>query len=319
MTTLAQRAPEAPNRPTMPISDIVIGDHYRHGLGRLRDLQQSIRKEGLHRPVPVTPDGLLIVGGRRLLACRNLGWTDIPVHVVHDTDELIDAVRADLTHNSYVKSMAASELVALGLRIEEIERPMADERRGGSGPHKPAKERRQSRDVAAEAVGMPRHLYVHARAIALAASGWQTVPGGWSRSPVEPSWQEYSRDTLDLIDRVHGGERILTQMPGGRRLKASINSIYEQWNAERIRRYPPTPVRDDSYVTSVVPRAGQRKALASALQNLTGLCHGLASIDDIDPSITKQEAALFERDLSNAARMLRNLNTKIKEYANGIA
>jgi hypothetical protein len=44
-------------------------------------LARSIRDIGLLHPIVVSQDGLLLAGGRRLEACKMLGWQDIPVTI----------------------------------------------------------------------------------------------------------------------------------------------------------------------------------------------------------------------------------------------
>ena len=48
----------------------------------------TVSRVGLLHPVVVTSDGRLVAGERRLVACRSLGWTDVPVTVA---DSLADA------------------------------------------------------------------------------------------------------------------------------------------------------------------------------------------------------------------------------------
>jgi ParB family chromosome partitioning protein len=50
-------------------------------------LAESIRQRGLLQPVAVWPDHALTCGERRLLAARQLGWTEIAVEVLAGEDE----------------------------------------------------------------------------------------------------------------------------------------------------------------------------------------------------------------------------------------
>lgn len=56
----------------------------RTSLGDLNDLMISISQVGLINPVVVTRDGQLIAGERRLTACKELGWTSIPITYLED-------------------------------------------------------------------------------------------------------------------------------------------------------------------------------------------------------------------------------------------
>ncbi len=66
------------------------------------DLAKSIAEQGLLSPITVVrqPDGKydLIIGQRRYLACKKLGWTKIPA-IIRDTMEETDAVVLSLIEN----------------------------------------------------------------------------------------------------------------------------------------------------------------------------------------------------------------------------
>jgi ParB family transcriptional regulator, chromosome partitioning protein len=67
---------------TRKISEIVVAQQYRHDLGDIPALADSIQRFGLLRPVLITQDGRLIAGRRRLEACKLLRWETIPVQIV---------------------------------------------------------------------------------------------------------------------------------------------------------------------------------------------------------------------------------------------
>jgi len=307
---------------TMPVDDIVIHPHYRRlHLGRLRDLQQSIALNGLLRPVPVTTDGRLIAGERRLRAARNLGWTDIGVTVATDNTHAVQLIAAEHADDGpYRKPASATELTLLGLYIEDFERANAEARRiAGQRGKRADSGRRQSRDIAADTIGMSRHYYIQIKAITLAWLGYETQTGGWEHVPVDPEWSAYSRTVLNDIDQVYAGAQIEHETPSGRRTRLTVNAIYEQWNAERTRRRG--VVKDNSYSTAETAPArhrAPRESLLKGLASLNGLCTALAAITEIDPAVTSEEAAALDRDLSHASQVLRGLRLKIKEYANGI-
>jgi ParB family transcriptional regulator, chromosome partitioning protein len=71
----------------MPVSAITVGERHRKDMGDLASLARSIRDIGLLHPVVVSQDGLLLAGGRRLEACKMLGWQDIPVTIVEVNDD----------------------------------------------------------------------------------------------------------------------------------------------------------------------------------------------------------------------------------------
>lgn len=327
MTALTERpAAEAASAPTtMPIRDIAVHPQYRRqDLGKLRDLQQSIRKDGLIRPVPVTADGTLIAGERRLHACRNLGWSHIPVIAATDDAHAVQLLAAEEANaGPHCKPRSATELVLLGLAIEEFERNESERRRADGQKGIRAVRRSQSRDAATQITGLSQHYYTQIRRIAQASLGYEPNFGGYGQSPVDPDWARYSKEVLAVIDRVVAGERIDNSTPGGRKSLLTVNAIYGQWNAAHAQRRK-AEAKKNSFSTTEEPAAAparhraQREALLKGLASLNGLCNGLATITEIDPAVTSEEAAALDRDLSRASQVLRGLRLKIKEYANGI-
>lgn len=58
----------------------------------LKELAASIETHGLLQPVVVTPSNngklVLVAGERRYRACKALGWTDLPVNILENVEEL---------------------------------------------------------------------------------------------------------------------------------------------------------------------------------------------------------------------------------------
>jgi ParB family transcriptional regulator, chromosome partitioning protein len=78
-----------PVTPTMQVEQIQVGPRVRKNNGDIDSLAASIRQIGLLHPIPVTPAGVLVAGGRRLEVVKLLGWKEVPVHVVRDLDDLL--------------------------------------------------------------------------------------------------------------------------------------------------------------------------------------------------------------------------------------
>lgn len=328
MTTITER-PEtgvASSPTTMPVVDITVHPLYRRrSIGRLRDLQHSISSVGLLRPVPVTAGGMLIAGERRLRAVQNLGWDRIPVGVADNSTHALTLLADESRPHTLQKARSGTEQVLLGLMAESLEHEAAAKRRALGQSHVRTALKRQSREAAIEVTGMSQHYFSQLRRIVLASLGFEPAVGGYDRTPVDPDWAQYSKELLPTIDRVLAGEKIEHFGRAGRRTILTVNAIYEQWTAEYTRRH--ATVKKTANFTGTDAQqapapAGQpatRDAIAKGLATLTGLCSGLGSITSIDPAITSEEAAEFDRDLSNASRVLRGLHNKIKEYANGNA
>ncbi|MHB1425082.1 MAG: ParB N-terminal domain-containing protein [Gemmataceae bacterium] len=66
---------------------------------------------GLLHPIVVTTDHRLVAGRRRLAAAKELGWVDIPVHVVHGLDDVLHRLR--LAINRFVRSSLLYRIPAI--------------------------------------------------------------------------------------------------------------------------------------------------------------------------------------------------------------
>jgi len=64
------------------IADITVGKRHRRDLGDIETLAKSIAATGLLHPITVDATSNLLAGARRLAACKQLGWSEIPVRVV---------------------------------------------------------------------------------------------------------------------------------------------------------------------------------------------------------------------------------------------
>ncbi len=79
--------------PELPIGEIDVADTNVRKTGQtkgLDELMDSIKEFGLFQPVTVFAKGTrykLLVGQRRYLACRKLGWTTIPAFIVKSMSE----------------------------------------------------------------------------------------------------------------------------------------------------------------------------------------------------------------------------------------
>ncbi len=111
---------------TLPVTAIALGTRHRRDMGDVSGLAKSIRAVGLLHPVVVTTDHTLIAGERRLAACRELGWTDIPVTVVDLTTGEI--VKGEFAENAERKDFLPSEIEAIRRAMLPVETEAARER-----------------------------------------------------------------------------------------------------------------------------------------------------------------------------------------------
>lgn len=75
-----------------PLSSILVNGRKRHANpDKVATLAESIHQLGLLNPLTITSDGRLIAGLHRLEAVKQLGWLEVPVHIV-----TLDALMAEL-------------------------------------------------------------------------------------------------------------------------------------------------------------------------------------------------------------------------------
>ena len=99
------------------LNEIKIGKRYRIDLGDLTSLKESISKIGLLHPVVINENNELIAGRRRMEACKQLGWDEVPVNQIH-----IDNLRkGEYDENVARKQFTPSESVAIAIELNETE------------------------------------------------------------------------------------------------------------------------------------------------------------------------------------------------------
>lgn len=114
------------------IDAIKVGKRVRKDYGDIDGLAASIADLGLLHPVVITKDDKLIAGARRLRACKKLGWTAIPVHVV-DIDRILDG---EIAENSVRKNLLPEERGAIALEALPAAKAAAKERQKAGGRRK---------------------------------------------------------------------------------------------------------------------------------------------------------------------------------------
>ena len=117
----------------MPLDAIKIGIRHRKDLGDVESLAQSIADIGLLHPVVVQPSGKLIAGARRIAACKQLGWREVPVNIV----ALAEITKGELAENTDRKNFLPSEIEAIRRAMLPKQKAAATSRKlsGRSAPN----------------------------------------------------------------------------------------------------------------------------------------------------------------------------------------
>lgn len=201
---------------------MVVGRRFRTSLGDLAPLAESIRAVGLIHPPVVNSRLELVAGQRRLEAVKSLGWAEVPVVVTGSLDEALVSLRAEMDENTCRLDMRPTELVELGRRLEELERPAAKDRRDGGlkqntdddrSGNFPERSEGRVRDKVGEAVGVSGKTYEKARAVVEAAEAdpeaFEEVVREMDRTgKIDPAYRRVKRTLERLADLQSLAEQV---------------------------------------------------------------------------------------------------------------
>ena len=89
--------------------------------GNIKDLAESIKKEGLLHPLVINQDNELICGRRRFAAVKMLEWTVVPVNQIQTKDD-IDKLLKTLAENIMRKDLTWQEEVKQKAEVDQLMR-----------------------------------------------------------------------------------------------------------------------------------------------------------------------------------------------------
>lgn len=136
----------------MRIDQIKINGRARSDVGDIESLARSMRKLGQLQPIGVDADGVLVFGGRRLMAAQSLGWVEIEARVID-----CDALQAEHDENEIRKQFTVTERLAIAQRIAERLCPPGETRQGRpskSDKNLPISEKGKTAEIAAKHAGL---------------------------------------------------------------------------------------------------------------------------------------------------------------------
>ncbi len=102
------------------VASIQVGARFRHDLGDLDKLCDSISKLGLLQPITITPDGILVCGARRLAAVKQLGWERVKVWITSSVSSRLAEVLAEQHENTIRKPFTPTEAAALYTELKAL-------------------------------------------------------------------------------------------------------------------------------------------------------------------------------------------------------
>lgn len=281
------------------IESVKVNGRFRKDLGDLASLKASIEERGLLQAIAVTSDGTLIAGQRRLHVLRELGWRSVPVRVMADLSEAEELLAAERDENTCRLDMKTSEMVALGMALEEIERPAA-KKRSDEGRARAAKRlgpapvdedssstggRICVRDRVSAALGVSHPTYTKAKMVVdAAASGDEIAVAALEQmdrtGKVEPAFRKIGGKDRRPEKRVEGVD--LTK--GHNRQRADAN----------------------------------KNRVAKVIYGLEGTAAGFDELQDLRwvlASASAEDLGQWDQILGQAARAITALRKRLKEAA----
>lgn len=134
----------------MRIDQIKINGRARSDVGDIESLARSMRKLGQLQPIGVDADGVLVFGGRRLMAAQSLGWVEIEARVID-----CDALQAEHDENEIRKQFTVTERLAIAQRIaERLQGRVGNPELHANSGNISGIERGDTRDIAAAKAGL---------------------------------------------------------------------------------------------------------------------------------------------------------------------
>ena len=269
----------------VPLSAIDVGERAGRTMGDLEPLMASIVAEGLLFPVSRTAAGRLVLGARRLEACRALGWRSVPVVTLTGIWEAVDQMTAETADGPCALPLTVADAMGVDMVWRELQwwpkQPMS---RRGAG--RAVRVRDLHRTALAAALGMNTNQHRMARTLTLAARGYSEAYD--RRTPVSPAARQRATEALATI-----------------RDRSTIFPAYRRYLAGRpasttLARGPQT--------------RSQAKSVGSALAALTGITTGLANVTGVDPSTPRPVTAQWEKDALTARQALNAFLKIVRGY-----
>ena len=106
----------------VPIEDIKVKKRIRKDLGDISALADSMKRFGQISPILITKNNILIAGGRRLEAAKNLGWTNINAVVAEISDEL-SKLEYEVEENMQRRDFSPAEVQEATQKMHRLQNP----------------------------------------------------------------------------------------------------------------------------------------------------------------------------------------------------
>lgn len=274
---------------TLPIRSLRIGSRVRKDPGDIDSLVESIRSVGLLQPLVITEGNNLLAGGRRLEACKRLGWKEVPCVIPHSGWSLIQMLEAERDENTCRKDFTPSEAVAMGRVLEEKYRHAAkQEQEAAAARGRKTQSEKQKSD--------------------------KPVPENFRKPSKDHSKETRSRvaSAVGMSDRTY----------------EKAKAVVESGNAEAIKQMDRTGKVDPAF-RAVKPKPKPKtppiadvlfKALRELLERVDSIVEQFGSAGDMlsSPAWKECDTGAFEVVVEEIATKFAKLNTEVREYVDRV-
>jgi hypothetical protein len=280
---------------SVPLGSIRIENRYRKELGDLSSLMKSIEGVGLINRITLDQDNRLLAGGRRLEACRRLGWEIISARIVTTITDARDALVIERDENTERLPMTFSESMALRDAILALERVGARERQAEGGEHGRATRYGSEAGSAPRGAEPGDQAKREGRAVRLAGEAVGFCGGSAQRAHVlHEAAKSGDERAQALVEQVDSGEK-------------TIGGAYREYR-ETVKREVAEPREYEGLSASV-----QRRGLRQWAGMMRGLESASRGYDALHPDLTGEEVTGWLSDLLAGRRALNVLIQSLKE------
>lgn len=284
--TMTEAAP--PIRAIHRIDSIIAGERGNRDLTGLDELKASIVRDNLVHPLILTPDRHLVLGARRLEACRQLGWTDVPAMTVTWIWQGLEYLECEHRDARCLKDLTVHEAMGMDFALRELQwwprKPVGPR---GQGPQTPNDTGR--RELIARLLGMSGARYTRARTLWTASRGYSEHAR--VRHPVSPADQQHARELIGGITDRSEVRRAYAKYREGAR-----ESLSPARNGRKF------PVRS------------QVRAIEASLAALHGITAGLRGTGELGPAIPADMTARWDSETTAAIKALTAFRKTLREH-----
>jgi len=106
----------------VPIKDIIVRKRIRKNMGDIESLAESLKSNGQITPIVISKKNVLIAGGRRLEAAKNLGWRTINAVIIENSTE-ISRLKVEIEENTQRRDFSMEELAEATKKLYRLQHP----------------------------------------------------------------------------------------------------------------------------------------------------------------------------------------------------